>query len=162
LFIVAQFSDLMILILNPLNIFYLFKEIILVLCCIIMIFLFIYTAFKIVKLKDSIVQNFKFYKIEILKIFIISLISALFIILLNFLFVKFLLLNSYENKNQESLLILFKNYPLFLTVKTVIFAPITEEFVYRYLIFRFINNPIYATIFSTFFFSALHVFLFLN
>jgi membrane protease YdiL (CAAX protease family) len=100
-----------------------------------------------------IVQNFKYYKNEMLKVFII--VFSVFLIFL--IFTPFGGEKDISN-NQSKLLEIFKNYPFSASVQTIIVAPIIEEILYRYLIFRFINNPFHATIFSAFFFASAHVF----
>ena len=75
------------------------------------------------------------------------------------IFINFLLVEHFGGKsaNQSSLDESFKEYPIWFSITTVILAPIIEEFIFRFLPYKFIKNKILYILLSTVVFATMHV-----
>lgn len=63
-----------------------------------------------------------------------------------------------ESNNQTSVVESFNQSPIFYAIIIVIIGPILEEFIFRYLPYKFIKNKILYVIISSFIFAWMHVF----
>ena len=83
-------------------------------------------------------------------------IYTVILIVLNFLISNLFAKLDVEMQNQDAVLNLLNNYKVLMIISIVLFAPVTEEIVYRYSINTLINNKILFIIVSSIIFGAMH------
>lgn len=83
-------------------------------------------------------------------------ISAVVLIVLNFIISNIFVSLNVEMENQNTVANLLNNYKLLTIISIVLFAPITEEIVYRYSLSTLFKNKALFIIISSVIFGAMH------
>lgn len=99
------------------------------------------------KLRKNIIQEIKKISKEILMFIPINLIS--------FIILSFTAIG--QPTNQTNIEQSFYESPIYISILAIIIGPIMEEFIFRFLPYRFINNKLLYIIVSTVIFAAMHV-----
>ena len=116
------------------------------------------SIFYIILLRNYLFDDLKEFKKRLLicilviigTIVVIKLSDALFTWIYNSL-------NQDMGKNQNSVIDMVNNYPIFMFLSSAIFAPFVEEIVFRKAIFSFFKNDWLALLTSTLAFALIHV-----
>ena len=83
-------------------------------------------------------------------------ISAVVLIVLNFIISNLFVSLNVEMENQDTVVNLLNNYKLLTIISIVLFAPVTEEIVYRYSLSTLFKNKALFIIISSVIFGAMH------
>ena len=122
----------------------------------------LYVLFALLLFKEVFIYAFKGFKEKVWSHLLMFLLKGYGCIYLSSLVSNLLLMLlsvTQESANQTGIETLITAYPIPLFIATVFFAPIAEEFVFRYIIFRSIRkkNVILAHLISAFLFGFIHV-----
>ena len=83
-------------------------------------------------------------------------ISAVVLIVLNFIISNLFVSLNVEMENQDTVVNLLNNYKLLTIISIILFAPVTEEIVYRYSLSTLFKNKALFIIISSVIFGAMH------